>query len=156
MFSYCLLILLFLRFLSPCLTIFCSGIWIKLDIIYVSSLDVLTWVLFGMSATLGNSEKRLVDKIFHNDFVSFNLFLCIHFQCFQLIFGFRVFKFSIHVIHNGFEFFDLFLDEFFLIGNLSSDCFLNIGSNLFLHEVILLFNSLDFNQALFVLFIESC
>ncbi len=51
---------------------------------------------------------------------------------------------------------DKYLNEFSLIGNLVANDFLNICSNLFLHEIILLLDSLDFYQTFFILFVKCC
>lgn len=48
-----------------------------------------------------------------------------------------------------------YLDEFSLVYDFGLDLFLNIGTDLFLHEIVLLLDSLDFDLAFFVLFVES-
>ena len=49
-----------------------------------------------------------------------------------------------------------YLDELFLVGHFSLDIVLDICSDLFLHEVVLLLDSLDFYLAFLVQLVETC
>ena len=68
---------------------------------------VLPWEI--LIKDLGLRWYLLVDEIFHDDFIAFDLFLGLNFQVFEFVSGLRVFEFALHVVHECFEFFNLFL-----------------------------------------------
>ena len=56
-----------------------------------------------------NSNKLLVDKIFHDDLISFDLFLWFYLKVFQLVSWLWVLELPVHIIHECLELLDLFL-----------------------------------------------
>ncbi len=87
-----------------------------------------------------------------SNFNVFNLFLdsgSLNFTSMSFIIFLSYF---IYFYHNEQQ----YLNELSLIGNLVANNFLNISPNLFLHEVVLLLDSLNLYQTFLKLFVECC